>query len=138
MCHQAGNVFAAVTQRGQLDRKHIQAIVQIIAELPFPHHLREITIGCGHQANVHLMRPSAAQALKFLFLQYTQQFGLQGRRNIAHLIQEESALVGQFEASGLLHDGSGESALLMSKKFTFQQIQGNGSAIHSYKRASAA
>src|SRR2546427_7326082 len=81
------------------------------------------------------MSPSAAQAFEFLFLQYAQQFGLQGRRNIAHLVQEERAFVGQFETANLLHYGSGERALLVAKKFTFQQIQGNGSTIEPYEGA---
>jgi len=34
---------------------------------------------------------------ELLFLQDTQQFGLQGRRNIADFIQEQRAFVGQLE-----------------------------------------
>jgi len=50
--------------------------------------------------------PVAAQALELLFLQHTQQFGLQHRWNISHLIQEERPFVSQFEATNLLRDSA--------------------------------
>jgi len=81
--------------------------------------------------------PSAAQALEFLFLQYAQQFGLQCRRNIAYLVQEKCAFVGELETTNLLPDGAGECALFVAKKLTLQQIQRNGSAIQPYERPPA-
>src|SRR6266478_7756377 len=83
------------------------------------------------------MSPSAAQALEFLFLQDTQQFGLQSRRNITHLVEEQRAFVGQLETANLLRYGSSERAFLVAKKLTFQQIQRNRSAIQPYERVSA-
>jgi hypothetical protein len=80
----------------------------------------------------------AAQALKFLLLQYAKKFGLQCQGNIADLIQEECALVGQFETANLLRDRASKSAPLMAKKFAFQQIERNRSAIQFYVGASAA
>jgi hypothetical protein len=38
--------------------------------------------------------PTAAQALEFLLLQDAQQFGLQCRWNIAHLVEEKRTFVG--------------------------------------------
>ena len=137
MRHQGRNVFAARPQWGQQDRKHIQAVVEVAAKFASLYHVRQIPVRRGHEPNVHVVSPRAAQALKLLFLQHTQQFGLQCRRNIAHLVQEERAFVGQFETANLLRDGSGESALLVAKKLAFQQIQRNGSAIQLYERASA-
>ena len=66
------------------------------------------------------MGASAPQALKLLFLQNTQQLGLQARRNISYLIQEECPLVGQLEAANLLRYGSCECAALVTKELTFQ------------------
>ena len=63
------------------------------------------------------MSSGAAQALELLLLQDAEQFGLQCRRNIADLVQEERAFVGQLEASNLLRDGSSERAFLVAKKF---------------------
>jgi hypothetical protein len=82
------------------------------------------------------MRASTAQALELLFLKNTQEFGLQAGRNISHLVQEQGSLVGHFEATNLLRDSAGKSALLVAKKLAFQKIEGNSSAIQLYERAS--
>ena len=64
------------------------------------------------------MSASAAEALELLFLQDTQQLGLQGRRDITDFIQEKRSLVGQFEATDFLRNGAGECALLVTKELT--------------------
>jgi hypothetical protein len=84
-----------------------------------------------------LVSASAAQALELLFLQYSQQFRLQRQRNIADLVEEESAFVSQFETADPLRYGSGEGASLVAKELTFQKVQRNGSAIELYEPASA-
>src|SRR5208282_4940908 len=128
------NVFAAFPQWWQQDGEDIQTIVEVAAKFASIRHLCQIPIGCSHQSHVHLVSPGAAQALEFLFLQYAEQFGLQCRWNITHLVEEERTLVSQLETANFLRDGSGERALLVAEELTFQQIQWNGSTIQSHKR----
>src|SRR6266446_8013764 len=138
MSHEGRNVFAALTQRWQQDGEDIQTIIEIAAKFSTIHHLRQISIRCSNQPNVHLVSPRTPQPLELLFLQDAQQFGLQRRRNITDLIQEKCAFVGQLETADLLRYGSGEGAFLVSKKLTFQQIQWDGSTIQPYERPSTA
>src|SRR5258708_25050112 len=137
MRDQSGNVFAALPQWWQLDWEHVQTIVEVAAELAVIHHLLQIPICCSNQPDVHLMSASASQTLKLLFLQDAQQFGLQGRRNIAYFVQEERAFVGEFEAADLLRDGASERALIVAEEFALEQVKGNGGTIQPYERASA-
>ena len=137
MRHQRRNVFAARPQWRQQEGKNIETVVEVTAKFASLHHLRQVTVRRSDQPNVHLVSPSAAQALELLFLQYAQKFGLQCRRNIAHLVQEKRTFVGQLETANLLRYGSGERASLVTKKLTFQQIQRNGSAIQLYERTPA-
>src|SRR5580765_7686265 len=138
MRHQGWNVVAALAQSRQQYREDIQAIVEVATKFATIHHLRQIPI-CGcNEPNVHLVSPGTPQTLELLFLQYAQQFGLQRGRNITHFIQEKRAFVGQLETADLLRYGAGESALLVSKKLTFQQIQWYCSTIQPHKRPSAA
>jgi hypothetical protein len=65
------------------------------------------------------MSPIAAQAFELLFLQYAQELRLQCRRNVAHLIQEERAFVGQFKTADLLRDCPGERTSLVAKQAHF-------------------
>src|SRR5258708_6662950 len=74
-----------------------------------------------HQGgHIFLGRPCATQALERLLLQYAQEFRLQRRRNITHLVQKKRAFVSQLKTSNLLRYGSGECSFLMAKKFTFE------------------
>ena len=63
---------------------------------------------------------------------------MQCRGNIADLVQEERAFIGQFEAANLLRDGAGEGTFLVAEKLTFQKIQWDGSTIQPHERASGA
>src|SRR5271156_5362497 len=129
MCHQGWDVFAALPQWWQQDGEDIQTVVEVATKFASIHHLRQIPIRCSHQPHVHLVSPSAAQALEFLFLQYAQQFGLQCRRNIAYLVQEKCAFIGGLETADLLRDGTGECTPFVAKKLTLQQTRRNGGAI---------
>ena len=120
MHHQGRNIFVARPQRWQQHGEDIQPVVEVAAKLASIHHFREIAIRGSHEPNIHVVSPSATQALELLFLQYAQELRLQHRRNIAHLVQKKRAFVSQLKTSNLLRYGSGECSFLMAKKFTFQ------------------
>jgi hypothetical protein len=52
--YQQGNIFQPVAQRRNRHGKTIQAVVEIGAEVPGVHHLRQLSIGRRHQAHIHL------------------------------------------------------------------------------------
>src|SRR5579859_5881744 len=137
MCYQRWNIRTAYAQWWQQNWKHIQAIVQVAAKFVTLHHACQVPVSCRHKPNINMVRPAAAQAFEFLFLQYTQQLGLQCQGNVTHLIQKERPFVGHFKTTDLLRDSAGESALLMAKKLAFQQIEWDGGAIQFYERTSA-
>jgi len=138
MQHEERDILGSLPERRQLDRKNVKTVVKIAAELIVIDHFRQISVRCRDQPDVHCVSPAAAQALKLLFLQNSEQFRLQRQRNIADLIQKKRPLVGQFKAPHLLREGSGECSPLMAKEFAFQQIEWNGSAIQLYERLSTA
>jgi hypothetical protein len=104
--YQGRNVFTALSQRRQLDRKYIEAKVEVTAKFAISHHPRQVAMRCSHEPNIHLVSSAAAQTFEFLFLQYAQQFGLQLRRNVADLVKEEGTFIGQLEPAKLLCDCS--------------------------------
>ena len=71
----------------------------------------------------------AAEALELLLLQHAEQLGLQLRRDVADLVEEQRPLVGQLEAADLLADGAGEGALLVAEQLALQQPRGDGRAV---------
>src|ERR1700722_14861062 len=121
MPDQLRNVFRALPQRGNNDRKYLQPIVEVFAKRGLLYHCGQITMSGRDEADVHLVSTVAAQPLKFLFLQYTQQFCLEFKWNVADFIKKKGAFVSEFESSRLLRDRSGERPLFVSEKFTFEK-----------------
>ena len=63
-----------------------------------------------------------------------QQFGLQHQRDLADLVEEKRAFVGQFEDATLLRPGVGEGALLVAEQLALKERLRNGGAIDGDKR----
>jgi hypothetical protein len=130
---QKGNVLLTLAQRGDVDREHIQAIVEIHSKFLLPHHSGQIPICRGDQSGVCPQGAGTPQALKFPFLQHAKKLRLEFERNLTHLIQENAALVRQFEAADTLRYGAGEGAFLVSEHFAFQQTCRNRRAVQLHK-----
>jgi hypothetical protein len=71
-------------------------------------------------------------------LQDTQQFRLQGSRDVTDFVQEESTFIVRFEAPDLLRNCAGKGTFLMTEQLAFYKIQRNGRAIEFYKSAPTA
>src|SRR5208282_302912 len=121
MLHQEGDILRPVTQRRNMDGKHIQPIVEVAAKLLLQNHSFQVAMSRGHNANVDFLRPRASQALKFPFLQDTKELWLQLERDIADFIQEQRALMRHLKAADLLCDRAGERSSFMAEEFTFEQ-----------------
>src|SRR5258708_39890241 len=66
---QERNVSGTFAQRWDADRKHVQAIVQVAAELAILHHCFEIAIGRRYRSHIDLLCSVAAQPFELAFLQ---------------------------------------------------------------------
>ncbi len=134
----ADDVLAALAQRRQRDRDHVETIVEIEAEAPLAQRFGEIDMGGGDETEVDMVRPVAADRLYLLVLQHAQQLGLQIERHVADLVEEEGAFVRLLELAFLAAEGAGEAAFLVTEELRFQQLLGNGGAVDADERFSAA
>jgi hypothetical protein len=66
---------------------------------------------------------------------YPEQLGLKVRMHLADFVQEQSAVISEFEFSQLAAQGAGESPLLMAEKFAFQQTLRQGGTVDGDKRS---
>jgi hypothetical protein len=114
------DVADALAQGRRGDGKDFEAIVKIRPELFFSDHGGEVTIGCGNEPHVHRDGPGAAESFELALLNGAQELGLQVERQLADFIEEERAIVREFESSHLAGDGSGECALLMAEELALQ------------------
>src|SRR5579863_3776125 len=128
------NIFLAFTQRSNVDRHDVQAVVKIFAKSALLERRAQVAVGRGDEAHIDLHRTGAAEALELALLQNTQQFHLRDRRYIANLIQEKRAFVCQFKFTRLAGYGSGERSFFETEQFTFQQILRNRRAVDLEER----
>src|SRR5271166_1128002 len=135
MLHQQRDVLPPFAQCGNLDGKNIQPVEKIGTELLLLHQSPQISIGGGDQTRVSLECLGTSQAFELALLQDAQQFGLEFKWNLANLIQEYCAPIGQFKAADALRDGAGEGASLMSEQFAFQQSRRDGGAVYFHEGA---
>jgi hypothetical protein len=101
-------VFLAATQRRDGDRKDVQAIVEVLAELAILDCRDQILVGGRDQPDIDLERTPSTDRLDFTMLDGTQQFDLNVERQLPDLIEEQSAAVGFDEFAGMLFGGAGK------------------------------
>jgi len=66
-----------------------------------------------------------AHALKFTLLKHAEQLGLHVERHIAHLVQEQCAVVRLLETADPVVSGSRESAPDVPEQLRFEQFSGS-------------
>ena len=73
------------------------------------------------QPDVGLDRLGAAEPLELALLQHAQQLDLRRQVDVADLVEEQRAALGQLEAPLLARFGAGERALLVAEQLRLDQ-----------------
>src|SRR5262245_51189447 len=131
---QGANILRPLAKRRNANRNDAQAVIQIFAELVLRDQVCEVAVRCGNDPHRNADRLFAADSLELALLQHAQQFGLRRFVQIANLVQENAAAVGEFKLSSARRSGAGESAFLVTEEFTLQKLGGNRGAVDLYKR----
>src|SRR5690606_28309460 len=122
--HQRREVLLALAQRRHRDLDHLEAVVEVMPKPAGCNGGLQVAIGRGNEPDIHLDRLCAADTLELAFLQHAEELHLKRRRDIADLIQEERAPIGQLESADALVGGPGEGALLMAKQLALEKLLG--------------
>src|SRR5208337_2475192 len=112
----------ALAQGRQRDVDHVEAVVQVLAELAFPDELVEIGVGGGQNTDVHLDRVGGAQRGELFLLDHAQELDLRFGAEGAYFIEENGAAVGHFEIALLGLNGAGEGASYVPEESRFEQV----------------
>src|SRR5262249_11440335 len=75
-----------------------------------------------------------ADRLDDLFLQRTQDLGLRLDAHVADFVEEERAARGRLELAAPIRDRAGERALDVTEELGFDQLLGDGGAVHFDER----
>src|SRR5712671_3055900 len=114
MLCQEHDVICPLSQCWDLDRKHIEPIVEVFTKAARRNFLLQVTIGCSDDPDIREPRPILAYALVTLLLQDAEQFALQSHRNFTDFIQENRPAFSRLETSGAVFDRPGKSAARVS------------------------
>ena len=126
-----------LAQRRQMHSDHVESIEQVGAEAAALDLFFQVAIGGRQHARVYRHRFRGADGDHFTLhlplLQHPQQFDLNRRRRLADFVEEERALIGRGEETGLVFHGTGEGALHVTEEFTLQQGLGERTAVDREK-----
>src|SRR5262249_9313336 len=115
------DVVLSLAQRRNADREDVQAIEEIAPERSLLDHGPQLPAGGGDDPDIGVPRPRAAEPFELALLQHPQQLRLNLERQIADLVEEQRAAVGELEASDLAGVGAGERALVVAEQLALEQ-----------------
>src|SRR5690606_21334783 len=118
------DVAATLAQRRDAQREHVEAVIQVGAEPALRDLRREIAVRRRDDANVHLQRRVGADALDLAFLQRAQELGLRAERQLADLVEEQRAAIGELELTGTVRDRTGERAAHVAEQLALDHALG--------------
>src|ERR1017187_10538797 len=124
-----GNVRGVLAQRRHVDIEDIEAIEEVAAQLAALHRLLRVLVGGRDDAHVNRGFGLAAQAAELAVFEDAEQLGLGGGRHLADLVEQQRALLGEFEAAGAALDGPGECAFLVAEDLALDQRLRDGGAV---------
>src|SRR5262245_39536986 len=126
---QERDVLGAFPERGKRDGEDAEAIVEVLAERAGADNLEQVAVGGGDDPDIDRDGRAAADALDLALLQDAEELGLGLRGELADLVEEKGAAVGQLEAADPPGDGAGEGALLVAEQLALDQAGGQGGAV---------
>jgi hypothetical protein len=111
-----GNVLDALAQRRHAQRDRADPEVEVAPELLLLYELGQALVRRGDQLNVDLAVAHLAEPAEAFLLEHLQQLGLHLRVEVADLVEEHDAAVGDLEQPLLAVDRARVGALLVAEE----------------------
>ena len=124
------DVLRPLAQRRDVERDRADPEVEVAAELPLAHQLRQVLVRGGDQLHVDLAVAHLAEPTEALLLEDLEQLRLDLRIEVADLVEEHDAAVRDLEQSRLAADRAGEGALLVPEQLRLEELAGEPGAVH--------
>ena len=129
---QRRQVLQTLAQWRHQDRQHVEAVIQVGAEIAPAYRVLQVGGGRRDHPDVAAQHLVGADRLEFLFLQHAQQLALQRQRHVADLVEKQRAALGHLQlAQAALALGAGEGAGRGAEEFRFEEAFRNRRAVHT-------
>src|SRR4029077_6236623 len=132
---QQWDVFGAFTERRYANRKHVEAVEQILSERADGARFLQVAGGRRQDADIHRNRMTVADPLDLAILKHAEQRDLCFRRQIADLVEEDRAAIGGLEPAEAPLQRARERALLVAEELGGDERRGNGRTVHTNEGA---
>src|SRR5829696_2970356 len=136
--HEVGNVLSAGAQRRQGHREDVEAVVEVLAEATLFDEVEEALVGGRDQADVDAHGFLAADRIDLTLLDGAQELDLRIERQLADLVEKESAAARLDEFAEMPLGGPREGALLVPEQGRLDQVFGDGAAVDRHERLALA
>src|SRR5205814_1178438 len=124
MVDEERNVFAPLPKREQVDRHHLEPIVEVSPEGLVVDGFLQVQVGRGDDPDIDADSPASTDPLDLSLLEHAQKLGLELRLERADLIQEQRASLSQFEFPQPSLKGARERSPLVAEQFGFDERLG--------------
>ncbi len=138
VAHEQRDVLAPFAQRRHGDREDVEPVEKVRPELAGSRAAAEVAVRCRDQPHVGAQRARAANTLELLLLEHAQELRLRLERELADLVEEDAAAVGELEPPAPLLGRAGEGALLVAEELALDQLARQRRAVHRHERPLAA
>src|SRR5438034_407393 len=128
------DVLAPRAERGQAHAHHVEAVVQVLAQLALRDRPLEVPVRRRDHPHVDRVRLGRADGTHLHLLEYAQELDLQPRRELGDLIEEDRPLVGATEESERVRDGAREGAADVTEELGLQEVLWDRAAVHGDER----
>ena len=123
-----------LAQRRHADLDHVEAVVQVLAELAGLHLGAEVLVRRAQQAHVDRQLGDRADRPHRALLDRAQQLRLHRQRQVADLVEEQRAAVGRLEEAFAIVHRAGERALAIAEELGLEQLLGDRAAVDRDER----
>src|SRR5262249_42829209 len=118
---QRRNVRPAVAERRGVQWGNAQPGVEGLPKGFFAHRLKQVAVGCPQNPPIAPDRSTTAHAVEFALLQDAEQFRLGVRRQLADLVEEDGAALGQLESAHSPGEGTGKGTFLVAEQLALHK-----------------
>ncbi len=112
-----------------MDAEDVDAKFQVVAEAALRDLLVELSVGRGDESNVRLSHAGLAEAFVGLLLNQAEELDLRLKRDVADLVEEERAALGEGHATRSV-PGVRVGPLYRSEELALQEVLGDRRAVH--------
>ena len=93
MTHQKRDIGPTFSKRGNFNRKYVETVEKVFAEITLTRHRPKVTVGGGDYAGVDRAVDNVTESTHLLLLKHAEKLHLESFGSIRNFIQEERSLV---------------------------------------------